>query len=242
MPFSPASIASCKLWLDPTRGVGTAGGHVTTWADQQGNVSTFVNSGTGIVAGASTLSFDGSSYLESFTNLSAFISASAYWMLFVWKYTGSASQNPLPYANASLLLSQGTYWDKTISATALNNAHYDGAYKNDQVVVSGTALHYAICKYDGVKIYTSLDGAAFDAGVSAGNVGSVTDNPLLIGVSTDGAAPVAPFFRGEIGDIAGGNAAISDPDFASLVAWVQGRYFPPAGATSGDLALAIGVG
>lgn len=238
MPFTPASIASCKLWLDPTRSVTVSGGHVTAWADQQLNVATFLNVGTGITQGASTLLFDGASYLEAFGSpLSTFISASAYWAAFVWRYTGNTAEAATPL-NAWLLGSSGTYWEKTISATAFDNAHFDTAYRVDQVAVSGTGLHYAICKYDGTKLYTSLDGAPFDAGTAAGNVGSVSDSPLLIGVSSNGSVIGAPFHKGEIGDIAAGNAVLSDADFASLVGWVKGRYFPTAG---GPLALALAI-
>jgi len=202
---------------------------VTAWADQQGNVSTFTNVGTDVKKGTSLngkASIDlntgaGATHLTAASQLAAFLSAPAWTLLYIAKYTGGQADSGTSYLNPLVLGSNGTYWQATLSADHADVTQFDGAYRAERVAASAGAIHYVLQRYNGTKIQTSIDGGALGVGTSAGAIALPSDTPLLIG---DTGQPGAHLFVGSLGDILGYNVAVSDADAAKLSAWIKARY------------------
>lgn len=215
--FYPTNISSIKAWWDPTRGL--TGSTTKTWTDQVsglGLVQQVANSASfqagNSINGAATIDANGTTFLQSAGTLGQIISATGYWALIVFRYTGSHAESGV--SNPYLIGDSATYWTKTCSTTKLDNAHYDGAQKDDQATITTSTNYYAVCTYNGTTIQTSLNGGAFDTGTTAGSVAVLT-NVLQSCTSS---------FTGSLGDIIVGNATLSARDASSLMAWAHTRY------------------
>jgi hypothetical protein len=212
--------------LDPTRGF-TAN---TSWVDQAQSVSfaytsvssSQATSGTGI-NGTPTVELDGggtgvAGYFSSSNALSTIVSASAWTALLVFKYTGSVADT-VSYVNAGIIEDTGGDWWQTVSTTKLHAGQYSGGVRDDATPITPSTNYYALIKFDGSKVYTSLNGAAFDAGVASGNISTLT-SPLV--VASDYAKTVG--FKGSFGDLVVWNVLLGSTDLAAAQAWAHARY------------------
>jgi hypothetical protein len=223
--FQPNWIRSCTMWLDPRRGFVAN----TTWTDQvQGAVFTYAASG-GSTATAGTsinshptvnLTAGGGSFTSPAT-LGSIISASAgskWSAVFVFRYTGAQSDAPDGYDNAGFIQDNQAYFWSACSATKFHVGQYNSTVFDHTTTITTATNYYCVAKYDAVKLYNSLNGGSFDAGVASEEPGTVA-HTLVLGLGHNG----VPFI-GSLGDIAFYNAALAATELAQVQAWSHARW------------------
>lgn len=170
-PFSPADVANMTLWLDATTGLfdATSGGSAVTadasavarWEDQSGNARHFTQSTsndrptlrTSVLNSINIIRFDGSNDKLVGSNLSQFITASAYSIFVVGKATSVATNQSFSYLNAALYGDLGGYASIYFRSSGLVGAYnYDGADKT------------------ATRPYTANTNAVFYSELSAGSI------------------------------------------------------------------------
>ena len=224
--FAPGSVPGLTSWLNPTSGVTTNSGHVTSWAPSAGSVSAYTNTGSGItqasgVNGRPSLHFDGTSYLGTTSIGSAMLTSSAWSVVVAFKssvvYVLGA--NPVYYQPSFIGDTQGTYWGVGVDAVAMRAFQNDGAYEVDTTSIVAASPHYAIVTFDGAHLRTSLDGGALDVGAGSGAIASLV-NTVQIGVDYTSAV----FYSGDIGDLCTYNTTLSAASIATLNAGLKAKY------------------
>ena len=232
--WTPASLPGLTMWEDPTVTV-AVGGKVTNWTDRSGlgHALTDGSTGNGPATGTSinahaTLDYNGTtSFLGGVANsitAATLFSATQWTIAGVFRYTGANGEQVPITQNAPILADQNSSFGEAIGvnvSTAFLTAEQDDAVtKSTAVAVTANTNHYFIAKYDGTKIYISMDGGAFTAGTLAGSISTLT-HTMYTGIGTWAAAKN---FQGSLGDVITCNVVISGPNATSLNTYLAAKY------------------
>ena len=220
-PFNPLVFSGCKL--DPNAAVGFS---PSSWADQSGQGNT-VTQGTGgqqpsatTVSGFAAVNFDGTDdRMASSADVNTVITASAYTLFAVVYIDAIDSADAVGIHNDGIFTAQNGVFGLCLKNTpAALAGHFTGSFTQDTKTVATGAITLVGCRYDGTKIYTSVDGAE-SAGTASGNIAS------LSGVFEVGRAGQGPaYFDGKLLRFIAYNVNLSAPNVATAIAALKTQY------------------
>jgi hypothetical protein len=176
-PFIPTIYSGCTLDLDA--GVGFT---PSSWADQSGAGNDVAQATGSLQPSATTVgdfaavNFDGSDdRMVSAADVSTIITASAYTILAVVYIDAIDSADAVGIHNDGIFTAQNGVFGLCLKNTPVALVgHFNGAaFTQDTKTVATGALTLVACRYDGTKIYASVDGVD-SSGTSSGNIASLT--------------------------------------------------------------------
>jgi hypothetical protein len=213
-------VSGYTLWLDPNTNVTS-----TTWTDRASSIvfsksTTMPTQTSGNQLGNKLLSFATLSggHLTSSTTFASIFSTTAWTIAGVFKYTGT--QTSLTPRVSLIGDAVGGYVGLCVDETQFGPYVFTSSAVVDAVSAS-SAEHYFIAKFDGTKIYTSIDGGAFDAGsTTSGN--TTTSQDMNIGINSTTSQGTIDFI-GLMGDLVAWNTTLSSGNCTSVNSWLAGR-------------------
>lgn len=221
------------LIADPDAALTLAGANISTFLDQSGNGRNFPHTAEGTVWTRSTSTLCGTKhtavtggnytrYLSAVgVTLGVFCTASAGTIVSVCKCDSVAASRSLISINTTdemelrCISSSGTKFEFRVN---------DGSNKTALVAADTTNWHVVVARWDGAKIYVSVDGGT-ETETVCGNVTSTTGRVALCGNNG-----TAEFWRSGIAEIGFYNVCKTPSQIASIVSFLNSTYgtFPVA--------------
>jgi len=222
----PTMLSGCTLWLHAACGVTNVSGKCSQWNDlsgggrnvTQGNSALRPTIASGINS-KPTLSFDAATtnHLDNASALSTIVSASAWTVFVVYRYTGTVTTQTTSYANAAILRDTGSFWGLFSSTTAAVMYNWGSADKSVRPAASTATNYYATCSLSGGTLSAQLNQ---NSATTLGGVGNITTltGTIVIGNGVSNA------WGGHIGEIIVYNTALSAGNIATVQAYLAAYW------------------
>ena len=221
------------LFLEADSVTGNDGDAIGTWSDESGAGRNFsiataalkplLKKAANGINGCNVLRFDGANdYLGSAAELSYFVANNAYTMWLIFKAIALDTNSSTIYSNDSIIRDTSDYWGTYFKSAPTIHAFVwpSAAVYTTESILVGTAYIFRSRLASG-KLYHKINSNAETTGLTCGNVGGLTSNLSICRNETI-------YSNFDIAGIIIANTAMSAGDMATVDAYLNAKYFPPA--------------
>lgn len=224
--FDPATLSLTGWWRAAYSGapwVGTASAGSS--ANQNATTAAADPTSTSGINGLNYADFDGTNdVLVADDTLDTYFNAGAWTFICLIKVDSTAAAGANATEDEDVFCDgAGTFFAVGVNSSGIRTTVYDGAYKtlgNLAGALGGNWHMYAV-KGNGTNIYHAVDADSWSAGTACGNIGNLTNGPV-IGKNYDNVSP--KHFDGGIAEIITMDSVISDADRDNVRSYFNSRY------------------